>query len=146
MGESLFLSSQEKTHSKSREEELAPGHTLVYSSIIHLFINHSSPYPSIIHLLIYSFSLLVPLSCFGCHRCWSSLALICPISVAAAQQRPSDVTLSVTWLKGCPSQRSLRQPKEQCRAVPSLETSLHCRLWPSGPRVSGAGGEGPSKQ
>lgn len=62
MGGSPFLGSQERTHSKSREEELAAGHALVYSSIIHGFINHSSPRPSIIHLLIYSSSLFVPLS------------------------------------------------------------------------------------
>lgn len=128
-------------HSKNNEEELAPGRTLVYSSIIHLFINHSSPTP-IIHLLIYSFNLFVPLPCFGCHRCWSSPALICPVSVAAAQQRVSDVTLSVTRLRGWPSQRSLRQVKEQHRAVPCLEGSFHFRLWPSGPWVSGKGGEG----
>lgn len=119
MGGFLFLSSQERIHSKSRGEELAPGHALAYSSIIHLFINHSSPHPSIIHLLIYSSSLFVPLPCFGCHRCWSSPALIFPVTEAAAQQRPSDVTLSVTWLRGCHSQWSLRNQSNSVELAPA---------------------------
>lgn len=79
MGGSLLLGSQERKEEKSREVELALGCALVYSSIIHLFINHSSPHASIIHLLIYSFRLFGPLPCSGCHRCWSSPALICPL-------------------------------------------------------------------
>ena len=52
------------------------------------------------------------------------LVLFCfdlsPASVAAAQQRPSDV-IFITWMKWClpPSQRSLRQTEGQCRAVPA---------------------------
>lgn len=138
MGGFAFLGSQERTHSKSREEELAPGHALVYSSVIHVFINHSSPHPSIIHLLIYSPSLFVPLPCFGGPRCWSSPALIFPVSLAAAQQRPSDVTLSVTWLRGCHSQRSLRNRGNSVELSPAWRPL--CRTG-SGLLVHGSMGE-----
>lgn len=139
---SLFLGSQDKIHSKNREEELLQTlHSFRHQSFIYSLIIHPSTHQSFICLFIHSICLYLFLALVA------KMLVLCtfdlsPVSVAAAQQRPSDVTLSVTWLRGWLCQRSLRQPKEQCRAVPCLEGSFHCRLWPSGPWVRGKGREG----
>lgn len=103
-------------------------------------IIHLPAHQSFICLFIHPVCLYL-FPCFGGHSCGSSPALIFPVSVAAAQQRPSDITVPVTWLSGCPSQRSLRSRSNGVElSVPSLGASVHGRLRPSGPWVNGRGG------
>lgn len=78
MGGPLFLCSQAGRNPKAERKSWVPAECsgFVHQSFIYSLIIH--PPATINHLSAYLFIQFVPLACFGCHRCWSVLALICP--------------------------------------------------------------------